>query len=197
MPGSTKEQDFIDPPSHAWRHLQTQSVRINGQLKTARLFVADVSGRRGTNELGEDQYLHGNGMFRVLVTHNATIDHVDELGATTPSEAVLSIDNIPHWHVYAEDDDDDHEPDTAAGVICKIPASVVADMMTKLDNPGDATISELHAKAFVKDIKEVLSYHVDGVGTVGIEDWPVPQWNEPDELYDSASPGPSQYADEQ
>jgi hypothetical protein len=38
-PGSTKEHDFVDPPSHAWRHLDTQPVQINGLSKIASLFV--------------------------------------------------------------------------------------------------------------------------------------------------------------
>jgi hypothetical protein len=135
-------------------------------------------------------------MLRVLVTHDPTIDDDHGSAGTSPSEAVLSIDNIHHWHVFDENDDDDHEPDPPAGVICRIPASVITDMMTKLNNPGNATILELQARAFVKDINEMLSYHVDGVGSVGSEPWPVPQWNETHYWNAADSANPSEYADD-
>jgi hypothetical protein len=196
-PGSTEEQDFIYPPSHAWRHLGTQSVQINNQSKIASLSVVNTSQRWGINELGSNQFLHGNGMLRVLVTHDPTIDDNNESEGSLPSEAVLSIDNIPHWHVFDEDDNDDHEPDPPAGVICKIPPSVITDIMTKLDNPGNATIPELQARAFVKDINEMLSYHVDGVGSVESEPWPVPQWDETHYSNAADSANPSEYADRQ
>jgi hypothetical protein len=194
---SIKEKDFIYPPSHAWRHLGTLSVQINSQSKTVRLFVVTISQRRGINELGSNQFLHGNGMLRVPFTHDSTIDDNNGSAGTLSSEAALSIDHIPHWHVFDENDDDENEPDPTAGVICKIPASVITDMITKLDNPGNATIPEAEARAFVKDINEMLSYHVDGVGIVESRPWPVPQWNETHYWNAADSANPSEYSDEQ
>jgi hypothetical protein len=136
-------------------------------------------------------------MLRVLVTHDWIGNDNDGSAWTLPSEAVLSIDNIPHWHVFDEGGRIGKKPDPPAGVICKIPASVISDMMTKLDAPGNATIPEAQARAFVKDINEMLSYHVDGVGSVGSEPWPVPYWNETHYSNAADSVDTSLYPDDQ